>query len=115
MDDYTLVVTAACPLVSEVRLYRETLAHVMREHPEIPVLLPSFAAALEHAIQNPTHIEQSHSNSYVFDDGHTTNRSGDPLRIPVKIIAGTSARVKTAYFAAGGGSPRNIVWRRKDG
>lgn len=115
MDDYTRILTAAFPLVREVRLYRETLMHVMREHPEVPIELPSLTAAVERALQYPAYVELGHSNSYVFVDEGSTNRSGDPLRIPVKIISGASARVKTVYFAAAAGVPRTIVWRRTHG
>lgn len=114
MSDYLLIVTSAYPLIREVRLYKETLAHVSQQHPEVPVELPALAMAVERAIQNPTHIEQSYATSYVFVDADTTNQSGDPLRIPVKIIDGASGRVRTAYFATSRVGQNRIVWRRRD-
>lgn len=98
--------------VTEVRVYDETLDHVRRRHPEVPAELPSIAHAVAEAIDNPTHIEKSHSNSYVFVSYASTNRSGDPLRVPVKIVEGTSARMKTFYFASLSYDPE-IIWQKE--
>jgi hypothetical protein len=109
-DEFTLIKTAVFSGVTEVRFYDETIAHI-QEHEEIPILLPSLFGSIERVIANPTHVETSYGNSYVFVDTETTNASGDPLRIPVKIIEGTSGRLRSVYFASAGGVP-NIVWRR---
>jgi len=109
-DEFTLIKTTVFSGVTEVRFYSDTLPHIL-EHEEIPILLPSVFGSIEQTIINPTHIESSYRNSYVFVNAETTNWSGDPLRIPVKIIEGTSGLLKTVYFASSSGVP-NIVWRR---
>ncbi|SHE69154.1 hypothetical protein SAMN02745157_0722 [Kaistia soli DSM 19436] len=97
--------------IDEVHLYDTTLAHIHEGHPEVQVYLPSILNAIEQAIVSPTFVELSYGNSLVFVDESSTNHSGDPLRVPVKIVQGTSGRVKTAFFATtqqGG----NILWSR---
>lgn len=111
MSGYKLIYTNIIRDIKVVRLYDETIRHIMDQHPEIPLELPSIVAAIESAIAKPTHIEMSHSNSFVFVDQTSTNRSGDPLRIPVKKVDGASGRVKTAYFASPGATV-NIIWRK---
>jgi hypothetical protein len=103
--------TAVIPAITEVRLYAETEQHIRDDHPEVPVDLPSVHGAIQKAVETPTHIEQSYSNSYVYVDAGSTNASGDPLRVPVKVISETtSARAKTAYFAS---TPAGatVIWR----
>lgn len=115
MSDYKVIKTNVIPRFTEVRLYDETVEHVREGHPEVPLELPCVQTAVENAISNPTHVENSHANSVVFVDAHTTNRSGDPLRVPVKGIADTtSGRVKSVYFASTS-SLVDPIWRRKDG
>lgn len=114
MSRYKTITVTVIPAITQVRIYEETVAHVREQHPEIPVELPSILYALEETIRNPTHIELSRPNSYVFVNFFATNKSGDPLRAPVKIIEGTSARVKTFYFASTT-SAANIIWRREGG
>jgi hypothetical protein len=97
----------------EIRLYDETIEHVIDEHPEVPIELPSIQEAVTKAVTAPTHVEGSYNNSVVFVDANTTNRSGDPLRVPVKHVRGTSGRIKSVYFASTSGE-RNIIWRRGD-
>ena len=108
------VVNTAFPLVTEVRVYAETIDHIRDEHPEIPIELPSLIHGMTNTLEQPAYIEQGNRpNTYVYVDPTSTNASGDPFRVPVKIISGTSALVKTAFFA----SPENpplIVWRRGD-
>jgi hypothetical protein len=108
---FVLMKTTAIPAVAEVRLYADTEQHIREEHPEVPLDLPSVHGAIKKAVEAPTHVEISYANSYVYVDGTSTNASGDPLRVPVKIVANTSARVKTAYFAATPAGA-NVVWRR---
>lgn len=86
MSRYKTITVTVIPAITQVRIYEETVAHVREQHPEIPVELPSILYALEETIRNPTHIELSRANSYVFVNFFATNKSGDPLRAPVKII-----------------------------
>jgi hypothetical protein len=86
----------------------KTIDHVRRQHPEIPADLPSLAHAVEQAVRHPSRIEKSYGGSYVFVCDASTNRSGDPLRVPVKIVQGTSARLKTFYFATPSYAPKII-------
>lgn len=107
-----IIRTSVLSNVTEVHLYDETIDHVKSNHPEVQIDLPSIATSVENAIVNPTHVEESYNNSYVFVDGLTTNSSGDPLRVPVKLVSGTSARVKTVFF--GTAAPKPIIWRRDE-
>jgi hypothetical protein len=110
---FKVIKTGILSQLTEVRFYDETVDHVKAEHPEIPIELPCVSTAVENAIVNPTHVESSYSNSYIYVDGGTTNASGDPLRVPVKGVSGNSGRVKTVYFASGNTTP-NIIWKRGD-
>jgi hypothetical protein len=114
MTEFRVFKTRILPQISEVRLYDETLDHVVESHPEVPALLPSLIEAVAATLANPTHVEESHSNSYVFVDKHTTNASGDPFRVPVKWIGGSSGRVKTFYFAETKLPDKKTIWRRDE-
>ena len=111
MSGYRLFSTSILPILNEVRLYDETIEHVWREHPEIPSEFLGIVDAVGTAVSNPTHVEQSHGNSVIFVDTMTTNRSGDPLRVPVKRVSGKSGRVRTFYFASPNTAGK-IIWRR---
>jgi hypothetical protein len=101
--------------LKKVRLYDETIEHIKEEHQEVPIELPSMIHAIGTTITQPTHVESSYGGSFVFVDSRTTNASGDPFRVPVKPIAGTtSARIRTAYFATADVPEEQIVWRRSD-
>lgn len=113
MSDFKVIQTNILPDIKEIRLYPETIDHINEQHPEVPVHLPLMVDAIENTIVNPTHIESSHSNAYVFVDTGSTNGSGDPLRVPVKIVGDYSARVRTAYFASSN-STANVIWTRGD-
>lgn len=117
MSDFRTYTTTVYSAVTTVRIYDEVLQHVVDEHPELPQILPhlpSMEAAVAGAIQNPTFIELSRPNTLVYVDPSTTNRAGDPLRVPVKIVEGTSARVTTFFFATPEGE-RQYVYRRENG
>jgi hypothetical protein len=103
--------THVFPAVAEVRIYQDTIEHIRKNHPEIPVELPSFQQAIENALIQPSWIESSRPNTDVFVDRRSANKSGDPLRVPVKIVSGTSGRLLTAFFAS---SPGQSVLLRKD-
>ena len=96
--------------LTEVRLYEETINKVREGHPEVPAELPFMAHAVEQAILNPTQIEISYSNSYVFVDHTSTNLSGDPLRVPVRSVTATSGRVASFFFASK--AQANVMWRK---
>jgi hypothetical protein len=96
--------------IKEVRLYDETIQKVIAGHPEVRAELPVISYAVQKAIVTPTAIELSYSNSYVFVDHNSVNRSGAPLRVPVRGVTDTSARVTTFFF---GTAPQaNVIWRR---
>lgn len=111
--DIKVIETGVLDTLTTVHLYDETIVKVATKHPEVPAELPCMVTAVETAISSPTHVEASHSNSFVFVDAGTTNKSGDPLRVPVKVVDGTSGRVKSFYFATPEGE-REIIWRRND-
>ena len=108
--------STAIPQVTSVRLYAETVKHVHEGHPEVVGTMPGVVqtAAVEKAIVDPTHVEKSYGSSYVFVDATTTNEAGDPLRVPVSTVVGTSARVKSYYFATRTG-PAEVLYERPDG
>jgi hypothetical protein len=110
-DDYTVFKTNLISTVTEVRLYQDTVEKIKDRHPEVPIELPSIMEAVGKAVISPTHIEQSHSGTYVYVDRESTNAAGDPLRVPVKPVIGTSCRVQSAYFASTSASP-TIIWRK---
>lgn len=113
VTDYKVISTNKLSTLTEVRFYEETVSHVKEEHPEVPIELPCIATAVEGAIQNPSRIESSYGNSVIFVDTGTTNAKGEPLRVPVKHIAGTSGRVRTVYFASSNSTP-SVIWRRDE-
>lgn len=110
-DPFEVIYTGVLPVLTEVRLYDSAISHVRQEHPEVPIYLPCIFTAVQTAIIKPTHVEASYGNSVVFVDADTTDASGNPLRIPIKIVDGTSGRIKTFYFASTSGV-RNVVWER---
>ena len=112
-DDYLTIDSTVIDEVSQVRFYEETVDHINEQHPEVKVELPSIFGAVTSTLTNPTHVERSYGTSYVFVDANSTNASGDPLRVPVKVISGTSSVVKTAFFASTTGE-RDIIWRESD-
>lgn len=113
INEYSVIIVTVPVGLTQVRLYPETIQHVVEEHPEIPAELPIIAEAVVKALQDPSHVELSYSNSYVFVDRTSTNRAGDALRVPVKVIGNGSARVKTFYFATGSAAA-NVIWRKDD-
>ncbi len=77
--NYKVIQTTVFPAVTKVHFYEETIPHINQEHPEVKVELPSIYQAVEQAIKDPTHIEQSYSNSYVYVDAKSTNAGGEAL------------------------------------
>lgn len=47
----------------------------------------------------PNNLPAGRTGQLVFVDDKSTNRSGQPLLVPIKIVDGTSARVSTVFFA----------------
>lgn len=111
---YKVIKTKVVAAVTEARLYDETVEKVKAGHPEVPAELPSIIEAVTTAVENPTHVERSYDDSYVFVDKGTTNASGDPMRVPVKVVEGTSTRIKSFYFATTE-DDQEIIWSRTDG
>ena len=50
----------------------------------------------------------------IFVHNGMTNRSDGPLRIPVRVVEGTSAQVSTAFFATKLETEVDSVWRRDE-
>ena len=111
-DDCQRIRTNVIPAVTEVLLYEETIEHVAHNHPEF-LLMPSIIQAVENTVVNPTSVDQRSENSFVYSDENTTNHSGDPLQVPVKVVQGSSGRVRTFYFASTGNFG-NVIWRKSD-
>ena len=108
---FTLIRTAIIRNVTEVRFYDDTIKKIRLAHPEVPIELPSILSAVARAIMYPSRVEQSHSNTYVYVDVNSTNSSGQPLRVPVRLVSGTSGRVTSVYFARGPAASF-IIWRK---
>jgi len=108
---FTLIHTTIIGNVTEVRFYDDTIEKIRLGHPEVPIELPSILDAASRAIVNPSWVEKSHSNTYVYVDAGSTNASGDPLRVPIRLVSGTSGRVASVYFATST-ALASIVWRK---
>jgi hypothetical protein len=110
-DDYTLIHVPGLPWLTAVRLYDETWEHIVSQHGEFRLQLPSQREAVEIAIANPTSIHASATDpekSVVFVS-HVITYFGDPVVVPVRHVAGTSGRVVTAYFS-GTPYPGKVLW-----
>ena len=96
--NYWEISSTAIPAVSSVRLYTETMNHIGEKHPEV-----IDAVGLEGilgTVSNPTRILESRTNpeqALVFVSDNVKYLD-NPLYVPVKLVEGTSARVRTAYF-----------------
>lgn len=110
---YAEIHTNAIPQVSSVRLYEETVDHA-NEHEEVPADFPSVVRAVGRAVSNPTHVEKSYNDSYVFVDQNSTNSSGYPLRVPVKVISDSGSGLVKTYFFGDTDDAREIVYRQAD-
>ncbi len=109
-DFIELPVSSFSPL-SHIRLYRETIEKVLKFHPEVPAELPSILIAVSQCVAEPSFVAKSYGSSYVFGDEQSTNRSGLPLLVAVKVVDQSFGRVRSFYFAR---PPMavNILWRR---
>ena len=112
-DNHRRILTNVIPAITEVLLYEETIEHVIQNHPEF-ILLPSIIQAVERTVVNQTSVFQRSASTFVYSDDNTTNHSGDPLLVPVKVVQGTSGRVRTFYFASTENFA-NVIWRKSNG
>ncbi len=93
--------TDAVPEMSTVRLYAETVFHIIESHPEFGHELPSMIEQIGTTIVKPHKVIKSRNRSgesFVFsraDSGPT----GTGIFVPVKVVATGSGLVKTAYFS----------------
>ena len=111
IDRYAAIAISAWPGLTVVRLYASTLQHIAEQHAEFALQLPSLRKGLEIAIANPTWIRESTTDpgGSVVIASEALSYFGDPVRIPVRIVAGTSGRVVTAYFDGTAYSGR-LLW-----
>jgi hypothetical protein len=107
---FKTISTTVVGTIDKARLYDETIDKVIAVHPEVHAELPCIIEAVESTIANPTHVEKSHSNTVVFVSSENTNASGDPLKVPVRVVEGTSGRVTSFYFAES--TDDQIIWRK---
>lgn len=121
-ESFIVVSTTAIPQITEVRVYAETFGHIGQRHgaqfgsafthvgenhgadPGSILRMPSMDHAIASAIESPTHIEPGNPGSYKFVDTTSTNVEGEPLKLVVKTVSGTSGRLQTSYFAPLSGS-----------
>lgn len=113
--EYRTVQVSCVPGLNEVRVYEETLQHVLENHPEISrtfVGAPSFNHAVDVTISDPTFVEKSYANSVVFVNESMTNWDGQPLRVPVKVLSEfQSGYMKTAFFGTTD-APGEFVYKK---
>jgi hypothetical protein len=100
-DVFRVVTTNVIEEVSQVHCYDETLEHIADEHPEFENFLPALEHAVHDTIADPTHVFRSntiqHASGFRFASTRHT-KGNNHLIVAVKIIEGTSALLKTAYF-----------------
>ena len=115
--EYVVVPTSAVPQLTEVRVYAETFTHIGERHgaqfgsafthvgenhgAELGSILqmPAMEHAIASGIKKPTHLEPANPGSYKLVDTSSTNIEGEPLKLLVKTVSGTSGRLQTLYFA----------------
>jgi hypothetical protein len=114
-DPHFVVETDVIPEVTSVRIYQSSLQHVIVHRPEIGrnVHLPSIVGAVTKGLTGPTTVEPSYNQSFVFVDEDSTDVRGQPLRIAVRVVSGTSCRMKSFYFAEPE-NPKPTIYRRSD-
>ncbi len=113
--EYRTVLVDCVPGLTQVRIYEETLQHVIDNHPEISrtfVGTFSFDFAIDAAIADPSRVEKSYANSVVFFHESSTNWEGKPLVVPVKILPEMqSGYMKTAYFGTSD-APGELIYKK---
>ena len=114
-DRYSTIAVAAWPGLTRVRLYDSTLQHIAEEHAEFQRQLPSLRLGLETAIANPISIFDSTTDpgGSVVIESDAFTYFGDPVHIPIRMVAGMSGRVVTAYFDSSVYSGR-LLWSDKN-
>ena len=108
--NYWEVISTTIPAVSSVRLYPETVNHIGERHAEV-VDTVGVEGILE-TVSNPTRILESGTDpeqSLVFVSD-SVKYLDNPLFVPVKLVEGTSARVRTAYFFNCDSSVPQVLW-----
>ncbi len=114
-DEYRTVPVTCVPGLEYVRIYQEILQHVLENHPEISrtfVGTPSFNFAIDTAISDPSRVEKSYGNSIVFVHETSTNWRGNPLIVPVKLLAESqSGYMKTAFFGTSD-APGELIYTK---
>jgi hypothetical protein len=114
-DPHVVVETSVIPQVRHVRIYESTIQHVIDYHPEIGrnAALPVIQDAVAAAIRDPASVEESYNRSYVFVEENSTDATGNPLRVAVRVVSETSARMKSFYFAEPE-TEKPVIYRRSD-
>lgn len=112
-EEFITLETNAAPEVTTVRLYKETVAHIVENHVEFRGELPSVIASISNTVENPTHVYRSnnqHAGSYVFQS--TENAFFDnPMYVPVRLVEGTLGRVTTAVYSDE--VPGTLIWEKQ--
>lgn len=102
-EAFTVIATSAIPEVREVRFYEETIPHIAEQHPEFKTFVPSLEHAIADTIAAPTIVLKSafpHQGSFKFCSTNHTYMGNATLVVPVKVVEGSSALLKTAYFTS---------------
>ena len=110
-DDYTVITVSEESLLTEVRLYDETLGEIATKHVETTTLEPSLRTALIQAVADPTsiHVSTTDPERGVVFVNEAVTPFGEYVVVPVRRVTETSGRVATAYIS--GDSYRGrILW-----
>ena len=106
------VVTSGVPeLYPDVNIYDTTLEHIKDDHPEEF----SHLDIVYQTIEKPHRVHKSKTNprSVILINEECTSASGDPLRVPIKVISATEAIMSTAYFSSST-DQGPLLWSKQD-
>ena len=108
---FRIIETTVIPEVTHVRLYQDTIDKVVEEHEFGEGLTKAPVNMIEDTVKNPTAVYASTgypTGNYIYSSTSNTFE-GNPCNVPVKVVEGTSARVKTAIFTE---RPKGtLIWK----
>lgn len=99
------------PEVDRVRLYTSTFeGHIAEDHREVYENVG--LKGIELTVSNPDFVYSgSNTRSVVFERNNVFE--GKNLQVPVKIVKGTSGRIRTAFLTRTSKTkPYEIIWRK---
>lgn len=99
--------------LSSVRLYSETVGHILEQHEEFHYEFPSLMEQLEIAIVEPhvVHMSKHRSGTSIVFCREDAGPAGTRLYVPVKKVQAGAGRIATAYFSDEYDAP--VIYRKK--